>query len=133
MNGWVAEGDQKLLRRLVAAIFLVPLAVIIIAFAVANRQLVTLSFDPFSANEPAASATLPLFALIILLLIIGVLIGGLASWLRQGKWRSSTRRLDRELHRLREKLAAFEGPAGKPTGPAQGSPAPRLRLGPPSR
>ena len=76
-----------MLRRIVAAIVLVPLAVVIIAFAVANRRIVTVSFDPFSAGEPAASVTLPLFVLVILLLIVGVLIGGLASWLRQGKWR----------------------------------------------
>jgi hypothetical protein len=57
-----------LLRKLVAAIILVPLAVVIIAFAVANRHSVTVSFDPFSSNEPAASVTLPLFALVILML-----------------------------------------------------------------
>ena len=116
-----------MLRRLVAAIILVPLAVIIIAFAVANRQSVTLSFDPFSSNEPAASVTLPLFALIILLLIIGVLIGGLATWLRQGKWRGSARRFERELHRLREKLAALEGRAPEPPVAERSQPPPRLR------
>jgi uncharacterized integral membrane protein len=97
-----------LLRKIVAAIILVPLAVVIIAFAVANRQIVTVSFDPFSAGEPAASVTLPLFALVILLLIVGVLIGGLASWLRQGKWRQTARRFERELHHLRGKVA-FSG------------------------
>ena len=95
-----------MLRKIVAAVILVPLAVIIIAFAVANRALVTVSFDPFSAGEPAASVTLPLFALIILLLIVGVLIGGVAAWLRQGKWRGAARRFERELHHLRGKVAA---------------------------
>ena len=77
-----------MLRRLVAAVILVPLAIIIIAFAVANRQTVTVSFDPFSPHEPVASVALPLFVLIILALIIGVIIGGVASWLGQGKWRA---------------------------------------------
>jgi uncharacterized integral membrane protein len=123
-----------LLRKLVAVIVLVPLAVVIIAFAMANRHLVTVAFDPFNANDPAASVTLPLFALIIVLLIIGVLIGGAASWLRQGKWRSSARRLDRELRHLRDKLTAFEGAAAKPAATAeQGSPPQRLRLKPPVR
>jgi uncharacterized integral membrane protein len=119
-----------LLRRLVAAIILIPLAVLIIAFAVANRQSVTLSFDPFSASEPAASVTLPLFALVILLLIIGVLIGGLATWLGQGKWRGSARRFERDLHRLREKLAALEGRAPEP--PARERIEPPQRLRPPA-
>jgi uncharacterized integral membrane protein len=120
-----------LLRKIVAAIILVPLAVIIIAFAVANRQIVTVSFDPFSTGEPAASVTLPLFALVILLLIVGVLIGGLASWLRQGKWRQTARRFERELHHLRGKVAALEGTTEKPTNiPEERKPPERLRLKP---
>jgi uncharacterized integral membrane protein len=122
-----------LLRRIVAAVILAPLAVIIVAFAVANRQLVTVSFDPFSEAEPAASATLPLFALVILLLIVGVVIGGLASWLRQGKWRGAARRFERELRQVRDKVAALEGLAGKPTDiPEAREPPQRLRLRPPA-
>ena len=121
-----------MLRRIVTAIILVPLAVIIIAFAVANRHPVTVSFDPFSGNEPVASVTLPLFALVIVLLIAGVLIGGLASWLRQGKWRGSARRFERDLAELRRKLAALEGSGGKPAAGAD-TPAERLRLRPPAR
>jgi uncharacterized integral membrane protein len=123
-----------LLRRIVAAIILVPLAVIIIAFAVANRQLVTVSFDPFNEAEPAASKTLPLFVLVILLLIVGVVIGGLASWLRQGKWRGSARRFERELRHLRDKVATLEGLADKPTDiPEIREPPQRLKLRPPVR
>ena len=31
----------------VAVVILVPLVIVIVAFAVANRQIVTISFDPF--------------------------------------------------------------------------------------
>jgi uncharacterized integral membrane protein len=123
-----------LLRKIVAAVILVPLAVIIIAFAVANRQMATVSFDPLSAGEPAASVTLPMFALIILLLIIGVLIGGVAAWLRQGKWRGAARRFERDLHHLRGKVAALEGMAERPAaGPEDRGPLARLQLKPPAR
>ena len=119
---------------IVAAVILIPLAIVIIAFAVANRQVVTVSFDPFSANAPAAEVTLPLFALVILLLIIGVLIGGLAVWLRQGRWRQAARRFERELQHLRGKVAALEGTATEPTiVPKESEPPPRLRLRPPVR
>jgi uncharacterized integral membrane protein len=121
-----------LLRKVIAAIVLVPLAIIIIAFAVANRGQVTVSFDPFGAHEPAAALTLPLFALVILLLIIGVLIGGSASWLQQGKWRGAVRRLERELQHLRGKIAALEGTTAGPI-PEQEPPPQRLRLRPPVR
>ena len=119
-------------RRIVTAIVVIPLAVIIIAFAVANRQIVTVSFDPFSVTEPAASITLPLFALIILLLIVGVLIGGAAAWLRQSRWRSTARRLEREVAELGAKVDAMGGPTGEPTiVPNGGSPPQRLKLRPP--
>ena len=121
-----------MLRKLVAAVVLVPLAIIIIAFAVANRQPVTLSFDPFSASEPAAALTLPLFVLVILLLIIGVVIGGTASWLQQGRWRGMARRLERDVDRLRERLAAHEGPSAATIVPQQ-APPPLLPLRPPAR
>ena len=49
------------------------------------------------------------------MLIVGVVIGGLASWLRQGKWRGTARRLERELQQLARKLAVLEGAAAKPT------------------
>ncbi len=123
-----------MLRKIVAAIVLVPIAVIIIAFAVANRETVTVSFDPFSGHDPAATVSLPLFALVLLLLIIGVVIGGLASWLRQGKWRGAARRFERELLLLRGKLAAFEGMAsGASDMPQAQDPPERLRLKPPVR
>ncbi len=119
-------------RRIVTGLIVVPLAIVIIAFAVANRQIVTVSFDPFSVTEPAAAITLPLFALIILLLIIGVLLGGAAAWLRQSRWRSTARRLEREVAELREKVDALGGAAGEPTiVPNGGHPPQRLKLRPP--
>jgi len=78
-----------LLRKLVAVIILVPLAVAIVVFAVANRQDVVISFDPFDTAHPAYSRTTWLFVPIFAALIIGVVIGGVASWLGQGKWRGA--------------------------------------------
>ena len=121
-----------MLRKIVAALILVPLAVVIIAFAVANRQIVTVSLDPFSASDPAAAMALPLFALIMLLLIVGVLIGGMAAWLRQGKWRTAARRLERQVEGLRKKVDALEGMERGPTiVPDARPPPPRLSLKPP--
>lgn len=123
-----------MLRKIVAALILVPLAVIIVAFAVANRQVVTVSLDPFGGSAPAASLTLPLFALVIVLLIIGVLIGGTAVWLRQGRWRRTARRLEREIKELNARLDALQGAAAEPgIVPSEQEPPPRLKLRPPSR
>ncbi len=88
-------------RRIVSAIIVIPLLIVVVGFAVANRQAVTVSFDPFSSAEPAYAVTLPLFVIIFVLLIVGVIIGGVAAWMRQGAWRRSAKRLDaqvRDLH-----------------------------------
>jgi uncharacterized integral membrane protein len=122
-----------LLRRIIAAIILAPLAIIIVVFAVANRQNVTISFDPFSGDAPAASLSLPFFVLILGLLIAGVIIGGVASWLGQGKWRGAARRFEREMLVLRGKLSAYEGMAGnQSSAPRAGEPPAPLRLRPPA-
>ena len=120
-------------RKIVAALILVPLAVVIIAFAVANRQIVTVSFDPFSADRPAASLTLPLFALIIVLLVIGVLVGGTAAWLRQAKWRRTARRLEREVADLRIEVDTMKRTASVLADSDPSGRAPeRLQLRPPT-
>jgi uncharacterized integral membrane protein len=112
------------MRRVLTLVIVVPLALVIIAFAVANRQSVTVSFDPFSTADPAYSSTLPLFILIFFLVILGVVVGGAASWLRQSKWRRAARKLDAENRRLFQELAAarhrvIAEPARAPDSPVK--------------
>ena len=121
-----------MLRRTVAAVILVPLAIIIVAFAVANRQIVTVSFDPLG-ETPAASLAMPFFMLILGLLIVGVIIGGMAAWLGQGRWRAAARRFEREMQVLRRKLSAYEAMADSQSNvPRTAQPPGRLRLRPPA-
>jgi uncharacterized integral membrane protein len=121
----------RLIRKIVAAIVLVPLAIIIIAFAVANRQDVTVSLDPFSAERPAASLTVPLFMLVIGLLIVGVVIGGVAAWLNHGRWRRAARHFERELQELRGEFTSLQRSSGGATTPDATKPPERLQLRPP--
>ena len=93
-----------MIRKIVTAVIVIPLAIVIVAFAVANRHGVTVSFDPLDAASPAFSITLPLFVVIFILLILGVIVGGIAAWLRQASWRRSARRLDGEVRQLREEV-----------------------------
>jgi uncharacterized integral membrane protein len=128
-------GGLDLLRKIVATLILLPLAIVMIAFAVANRHIVSVSLDPFNGSDSALALRLPLFVLIILLIIIGVLIGGLAAWVRQGKWRSAARRWERQAQALRKKLEAHEGAASGPAIVPDGGELPpqRLQLRPPAR
>jgi uncharacterized integral membrane protein len=97
------------MRKLVTAVVLIPLAVIIVMFAVANRETVTVSFDPFNAAQPAFALTLPMFIFIFLLVGLGVLVGGIAAWLRQHRWRARARRAEAEARELRARLDETAG------------------------
>jgi uncharacterized integral membrane protein len=104
------------MRRFLKALLLLPIAILVVLLAVANRAPVTLSFDPFSPT-PMFSTTMPLFALIFIAVAIGVLIGGVASWFAQSKHRRLERRYRREARRLRderERLRTHSGSAGVP-------------------
>ena len=89
-----------MIRKLIAAVVLIPLALVIVLFAVANRGPATLSLDPFS-DVPLVSVSLPMFLVVLGALIAGVIVGGMAAWLRQRKWRAAARRLDAEIKALR--------------------------------
>jgi uncharacterized integral membrane protein len=118
-------------RRIVSTLIVVPLAVVIIAFAVANRHSVTVSFDPFSSTSPAYSATLPLFVLIFVLLILGVLIGGIAAWFGQSKWRRTARKLEADVRGLHQELDAIRQRFAPEPPPAAREPAPYTLIPPP--
>ena len=107
-----------MIRKIVTALILVPLVVVFVTFAVANRQTIQVSFDPFDPAHPAYAVSMPLFALVFVLLIIGVLIGGVATWLRQGKWRRAARRLDAEARELHNEIDEIRRRFGGPEQPA---------------
>ncbi len=67
--------------RLSTYVMGVPAVVIAVVVAVANRQNVIFSLDPFSRAAPALALRLPLFVLVFVVLGVGVLLGGLASLL----------------------------------------------------
>ena len=111
-----------MLRRLFVLFVLVPLAIVIVALAVANRGTVTVSFDPFSSTNPAFVAAVPLYELGFVLLIAGVVIGGGAAWVKQRKWRRAVRRLEAETRALRAEADSLRRRAG--LGPRTTLPAP---------
>ena len=90
------------MKRVLQWLVLVPLAIIGIAFAVANRQIVGVNFDPF-ATQPSEQIVfkVPLFVALILALVVGVLSGGIFTWFTQGKHRRALRDARGETARLR--------------------------------
>jgi uncharacterized membrane protein YciS (DUF1049 family) len=124
-----------MIRKIITALILVPLAFVFIALAVANRQTVVVSFDPFDLAQPAFARALPLYALMLMLVIGGVVVGGVAAWLRQSKWRRAARRADGQVRELRAELDRLKrrmGAAELPARPAPADYAVRLTISPPA-
>jgi uncharacterized integral membrane protein len=137
------------MRKFLTALVLVPIAIAIVIFAVANRQTVVVSFDPFDQAHPAFTLALPLFALLLAVVTAGVVVGGMAAWVRQSKWRraarlaqAQARELNAELTRLKQETAIAEPRTGiarqdiapKDIAPKDIAPryAPQLTIPPPA-
>jgi uncharacterized integral membrane protein len=100
--------------RFLKALILLPVAILVVLLAVANRAPVQLSLDPFSQDAPEIATNLPLFAVIFASVMLGIVIGGTATWLSQGKHRRARRHYRREMGHLRtetERLRTQPGTA----------------------
>jgi uncharacterized integral membrane protein len=78
-------------KKIINLLILLPLGIILIVFCVANRQSVSLAFNPFRPDDQVLSLSAPFFVFIFIALIIGMLVGSAATWLSQGKHRKRAR------------------------------------------
>jgi uncharacterized integral membrane protein len=99
------------MRAFFKALILLPVALALVLFAIANRHLVKLSLDPLNRDAPFFSFEAPLFAVVLAALALGILIGGFAAWVGQGKHRKARRALGREADRLRAEAEALRAKA----------------------
>ena len=93
------------MRKFFTAVIVIPLGVIFVVFAVANRHFVTVSFDPFNSLDPSISVRLPLFVVIIAMAMIGVVAGSSVTWIRQRRWRLAARQQEADARQARAQLA----------------------------
>lgn len=121
------------MRKFLTALIVVPVAIVFVIFAVANRHLVTVSFDPFNSSDPSVSMTLPLFVVLITVAILGVVAGGLATWFRQRHWRRAARQHEADARRARAELADLRADVATsrtaPQSPVAGLPGPGYAAG----
>ena len=115
------------MRKFFTALVVIPLGLLFIVFAVANRHLVTVSFDPFNSADPSVAVTLPLFVVIILVAILGVVAGGMATWFRQRHWRRAARQHEADARRARAETADLRAAAVASRVDQQRLPAPGQR------
>ena len=112
------------MRKFLTAMVLIPLGLIFVVFAVANRHFVTVSFDPFNSTDPSIAVSLPLFIVIIAVAIVGVAAGGTATWFRQRRWRRAARQHEADARAARAQLADLRAGAAAPRYDQQRLPAP---------
>lgn len=97
----------------------VPALALALILAIANRAAVTLSIDPFSAENPVIAFEVPLYLLIFAALLIGVLIGGTSAWAGGAGWRRKARKSEREVKHLAKDLERRETAAPQAEKPAE--------------
>ena len=95
-------------RKLVVALVVVPLGVMLVALAVVNRQPALLILDPFGGAEPGLFLEAPLFLFLLGAFALGLVFGGIATWLGQGKWRRTARAEAREARQWRRQADRLE-------------------------
>ena len=100
-----------------------PIAAVTIAFAVANRQWIVVSFDPFSRDQPWVAINMPLWVLFFCGIFAGLFAGWIAAWFAQGKWRKATKEARIELLRAQNEHERLKRDhASRAVVPTQDSP-----------
>jgi hypothetical protein len=92
-------------KRLLGWLFGAPAAFLLIAFAVANRNWVEVSLDPFDRSNPSLYLQLPLWVILVLGIFLGLVTGWIGAWIRQGRWRRHARDVRHDNERLRVEIA----------------------------
>ncbi len=90
---------------LLKSILVLPLAAVLLAFAFANREWVTVGLDPTGYTTlPPLEA--PQYAVMFAAAALGALVGGLITWAGQSRHRRAARVAEAEVQRLRQELQA---------------------------
>jgi lipopolysaccharide assembly protein A len=80
-------------------------ALALVIFAVDNRQVVTVSLWPLPIE-----ASMSLYLVVLLTLLVGFLIGELAAWMNGHRWRREARLRAKRIEELERVLAAQSPP-----------------------
>jgi uncharacterized integral membrane protein len=118
------------MNRILTWVVFVPVAIVLVALAVANRAPAQFTIDPFNPGNPGLTVALPLFVYLFAALAVGLIVGSIATWLRQGRYRKAARESAAESRSLREQLLAGPPVVAAPvssgpvsTGPQYSGPA----------
>ncbi len=116
------------MKKWLFRIFWIPVLMLAVLFLVANRQMLAISLDPFSATSPAVTTfPMPLWFWLILMLFVGVALGSMATWRSGASQRQKLRLQARDLKSLQGELTVARREAAAvrepDAGPSQREPS----------
>jgi uncharacterized integral membrane protein len=86
-------------------ILLALVALILVVFAISNREMVTLTLWPLPAQLNAS-----LYLVVLLTLLVGFLLGELVAWVNARRWRREARQRARRIEELEHEQALRSEP-----------------------
>jgi len=96
------------MRAIFRFLVLAPFALLLLGFSLANRNTVTVSIDPFNLTDiTLPTFAVPLYLLVVGAIMVGVVIGGSSTWLRQGRHRRAAREAARKSAALKAENEAL--------------------------
>jgi hypothetical protein len=84
--------EANMLRRVIWTLVAFPIGIVLITLAVTNGHRVRLILDPFRPDDPVLSLMLPFYVYLFGAVLLGVVLGGMATWMTQARWRRMARR-----------------------------------------
>jgi uncharacterized integral membrane protein len=100
-------------------LILTPVAILIVTFAIMNRQIVPVVIDPFGSDIPGLRFEAPLFFVMFACGMAGVVAGGVATWFAQGRHRRALRDSRADLSQMRAEAERVRNAVLLPTSPNQ--------------
>lgn len=79
------------MKRLITLFIIAPIAILVIWLAVTNRTPVTVAIPPDVGGQPIFTFSAPLYMLIFGSVLLGLVLGSMATWFKQGKHRKAAR------------------------------------------
>lgn len=110
------------MARFLRNLLLVPIGALLIVLAVANRHTTAISLNPFNPADPFLTFNIPVFWLLFAAVGLGVILGGVATWMRQGRFRKEARVQRREANHLKHEADALRKIAQGDVAPGLPSP-----------
>lgn len=90
-----------IIKRILLVIIVVILTAFLLVFIVANRQMVTLTFDPFRISSGNFTYRAPFFIWLFIFFGLGILLGFLINWFSYHKCKKVLKKSKAELENLK--------------------------------